>query len=361
MSAASALEWAIICLALLTLLAIVERQVRFWRSHEKKSKTKPKNADFPSADLLALITIEVSSRLGAGESAETAWQTAWARRGFDSGKVDSAGIPKALINPDIHGKDKEMRLAAASALASACRFSFLLGAPLAEVLERTATSIEGTLRAFEAQQRAFAAPVLSSRVLASLPILAIFFGEAMGAGSLEWLFSTSLGRICFLIGGLALTAGLVVSASMVARARAHANDRVISTTLCDLAAAGLQSGASVTEVLRALAVASERPSLRITADELVLGVPWSHAWEGANEHELLRDSLEPGWQGGVSPVALLTTAAKHARERSTAGVEEDAAKLSVKLVVPLGALLLPAFVLLGLAPIIASLMQGLGL
>ena len=57
----------------------------------------------------------------------------------------------------------------------------------------------------------------------------------------------------------------------------------------------------------------------------------------------------------MSPTPLLEQVADDARRRSITQAKEVAERLSVKLAIPLGLLLLPSFVLLGLVPIVFSL------
>lgn len=64
--------------------------------------------------------------------------------------------------------------------------------------------------------------------------------------------------------------------------------------------------------------------------------------------------LRPGWEDGASPTALLVGTAAALRAGRRAADEEAAERLAVRLVVPLGLCHLPAFVVLGIAPVVAS-------
>ena len=62
---------------------------------------------------------------------------------------------------------------------------------------------------------------------------------------------------------------------------------------------------------------------------------------------------------GASPVALLEATARSLRAGRRARDEEAAERLAVRLVLPLGACHLPAFVILGIAPVVASVGMGM--
>ena len=70
-------------------------------------------------------------------------------------------------------------------------------------------------------------------------------------------------------------------------------------------------------------------------------------------------ALEPAWTAGASPVPLLRTAADRLRSRRRAETRAAAGRLGVQLVLPLTLCYLPAFVLVGLVPLVVSLARGL--
>jgi len=140
--------------------------------------------------------------------------------------------------------------------------------------------------------------------------------------------------------------------------RAGADRRVDPAVLLDITRSAIVAGASVPGALGALAEAlppeQGRPLHRVVT-ALRLGASWPEAWLGAPAEYLdLRRALEPAWVDGVSPVPLLRQAAESIRARRTARAREAAARLGVRLVLPLGLCLLPAFVLLGLVPVLLS-------
>jgi len=114
---------------------------------------------------------------------------------------------------------------------------------------------------------------------------------------------------------------------------------------------------------------------------LVLGAGWDEAWSavvatpaapradgrartGGRRPEsallgIVARCLRPAWEQGAAPAAALRAARdRHDREADARGVEA-AERLGVRVVVPLGLCLLPAFVLLGLVPAVIALGTGL--
>ncbi|MBF0940273.1 MAG: type II secretion system protein F, partial [Schaalia georgiae] len=150
-----------------------------------------------------------------------------------------------------------------------------------------------------------------------------------------------------------------VSARLLARLRSR-DGAVDEAVACDLVLAGLRCGASIPQVLAALGGAVGSDGLVRISRELRLGVGWAAAWDPTPPGtELLREGLEAAWLQGVSPEAQLRRAAAQTRRHRIADAKKAAEELGISLVAPLGALLLPAFVLLGLVPIVIHMFAGI--
>lgn len=123
----------------------------------------------------------------------------------------------------------------------------------------------------------------------------------------------------------------------------------------DLAAAALAGGASVPATFRALGRCGAGDELTAAGQSLLLGASWAEACaEVPTRLHPLRDALAPAWTAGVDPTALLSHAASAVRARRSREADVAAAKLGVRLVLPLGLCFLPAFVALGLVPVVLS-------
>lgn len=138
---------------------------------------------------------------------------------------------------------------------------------------------------------------------------------------------------------------------------------VDATILLGLLAAALDAGASVPRALHAVGRAVEGDDgavLERVAASLLLGSSWSAAWSGAPPRlDVVGQALGPAWEHGVAPSRSLRVAARHVRADRQATAAVAAARLGVRLVLPLGVCYLPAFVLMGLVPLLISLGTGL--
>ena len=72
----------------------------------------------------------------------------------------------------------------------------------------------------------------------------------------------------------------------------------------------------------------------------------------------LRRALEPSWKEGSAPLGRLESLAQSALADQEVGIELEASKLGVRLLLPTGLCFLPAFILLGVIPCIAAFAGG---
>lgn len=122
----------------------------------------------------------------------------------------------------------------------------------------------------------------------------------------------------------------------------------------------VQSGAPM---LRALAAAGSHlggdvgQGMVRFCEQVQMGATWQEAAVGCSGVLVqLLGALEPAWRHGASARVALQRLAEKLRKDRTARAERVAARLSVRLVIPLGVCFLPAFVLLGLVPLGVSFM-----
>ncbi|VEI13154.1 type II secretion system F family protein [Trueperella bialowiezensis] len=155
---------------------------------------------------------------------------------------------------------------------------------------------------------------------------------------------------------VALAAGLawVWAVPGPPRARKPAPPPAVDTAVVlDLAAAAISSGLSIPGTLTALDVATGGEQRATAARLLLMGASWEEAWEGVDGH-ILRDALHAAWTDGAAPVPLIERAAQTVRLQRRRNAKEAAERLGAKLVMPLGLCFLPAFILLGVVPVIAG-------
>lgn len=298
-----------------------------------------------AVDLSALIA-EVSARSRAGAGEREAWARTAERWGLNPA-VDDYG-PRALIEMDARAPGP-----ARGALAAA-RLSRELGAPLADLLDHYGEILAQTQAAADAAAVALAGPRTSARLLATLPLLGVGIGVAMGADPAHAILGGGLGTLAAGGGIVLIVAGYLWSKSLIARAsREAALEEAIDA---HLVAGALVTGASIPRALSAVGAAGGRGELVDAGTLLRLGAPWEEAWPVPG---LISRAIEPAWLDGANPVPLLSGAARSVVMRSDRLAREAAQRLSVRLVVPLGLCYLPAFVLLGVVPVVLSLGGGL--
>lgn len=287
-------------------------------------------------------------------------------------------------------------------LSLSLRMSENAGAPLATSLERAAEHAEERIDAFLGRQSALAAPSATGRILSWLPLIGLGLGMLMGSDPLGVLTGSVAGALAGLLGlALALigrrwTARLVRRAEeesegrgfptgqpvrlgghlareptgprarrrgsrSVKRAEACAPPGADTALMLELLAAQLRAGLSPLAALMALAEALNSGHLRQICRRLQVGATWEVAWAGtaSGSWGQLRDALAPAYTAGSPSAPLLRALADAQRLSERRAAERAAGKLSVALVVPLGLCSLPAFICLGIVPILISLLPTL--
>lgn len=259
------------------------------------------------------------------------------------------------------------------------RMSESAGAPLATSLERAAEHAEERIDALLGRQSALAAPRATGRILSWLPLLGLGLGVLMGSDPVSVLTGSILGALTGLFGlGLAFagrrwTAALVHRAEVESLRTANAESEtekpasptdaapVDTALVLELLAAQLRAGLAPLAALGALAEALNSRPLHAVCQRLQMGSSWGSAWSGsaAGTFGELRDALAPAYTGGAPSTALLLSLADAHRLSERRAAERAAGKLSVALVVPLGLCSLPAFICLGIVPILISLLPTL--
>lgn len=157
-------------------------------------------------------------------------------------------------------------------------------------------------------------------------------------------------------------------ASIPAARNPHATGSAISlgeadaALLLELCAALLAAGLPLPRILDELAehVPGCTP-LRRVVRSLELSMSWERAWAG--QSPVLRrvgDALAFTHLTGAPSAAVLRSSAALERRAELRRAERRAAELGVRLVVPLGLCALPAFICLGIVPVVISLLPRLG-
>ncbi len=131
--------------------------------------------------------------------------------------------------------------------------------------------------------------------------------------------------------------------------------------LLELLGTALESGLTVQGALRVVAGVAEpvvRGCLLQVVAGLEIGASWDDSWEGKllrSDMVKIHDALSFGALTGASVAPLLYAEAQQSRRMAGRSAEKRAAALGVKLVLPLGLCALPAFIALGVVPVVMAM------
>jgi Flp pilus assembly protein TadB len=191
-----------------------------------------------------------------------------------------------------------------------------------------------------------------------------------------WALGAGVAAGCFVSGRGALPAGGVAAAAAWVfigrtepadeRRRREGLARDLPG-LVHLLAAALATGSDVGEAVRLVCDAYPGPAsdaLSSVPSRLALGVDPANAWQPALDDPRLAPlgrAMVRARRSGASVTHEVARLAEELAQRSRFRVEERARAVGVKAAVPLGLCLIPSFVLIGVVPLVVSLLQSLAL
>lgn len=298
-----------------------------------------------------VVVMQVVALLKAGSPPGVAWS-----RAVGAG-VDLTGVP------DTGALARVLGARHAEAVVAATRLALAVGAPLGRVLEQVAGTLVAEAESRAGRQAALAGPRTTGRLLMWLPVAGGFLGWSLGADPVGTAADGGIGSAAVGLGMALLVAGRVWTDRLVAAAGGADPPGVDVQVVLELLAAAMRAGAGVPRALEATGVAIGGPdgeALTRAARALVLGATWERAWAGAPAvlDPMVR-ALQGAWLDGAAPNEALRAAGEEVRHERGSAVRTAAARLGVQLVLPLGACYLPAFVLVGLVPVLLALGNGL--
>lgn len=267
----------------------------------------------------ARLLDRVATLVAAGASPPRAWELVGSvRTGPDAG--GAARLVSA--HPDVR-----------AVLEVAAR----TGAPVAPTLHSVAAALRRSASADRAVVVALAGPRTSATVVLALPVVGMLLAAVGGVDTLGALTGAPLGRVSLAAATALVTLGRWWSRRLV---RAVEPDGRIPGVLLDVWAVALYGGGS-----------------------------WSGAGDAVRQAGLggaddpvaqarLSETLTLARRAGVPAAALLRSAAEDLRDDAAADALAAAERLGVRLVVPLGVCVLPAFVLVGVVPVVVALLSS---
>lgn len=222
-----------------------------------------------------------------------------------------------------------------SDIAAAWAVAVAVGAPLADTLRSAVAALRDALEVRAEITVALAEPVATARLLTWLPLVGVPLGVVLGVDPTR--------AVAEPIGAGALAAGILLVGVSRAWTRRLARRARPADDLpgwdAELVAVALSSGVSV-ERARTLAVAHRS---RTVTTGLPAGVD---------------AALELSMRTGAPAVELLRGEAWLERQRARTDGRHRAARLSTRLLVPLGVCTLPAFLLLAVVPAVLGVVRS---
>jgi tight adherence protein B len=227
--------------------------------------------------------------------------------------------------------------AAWRALAAAWLVATESGAPLAQTLHGLAASLRDLAQTNREVQVALAAPRATARMVMVLPVVGILFGAALGFNTVATLMTTLPGLVCLASGAVLIFAARLWNGRLVRAARPADTTPGL---VMDLTAIAISGGVSTDRARAMVARASAACGISLTQHSAVDGV------------------LALSNRAGIPAAGLLRSAAEQSRRTSRSDGARSAATLSVMLMLPLGLCILPAFMVLGVAPLLITVISS---
>jgi tight adherence protein B len=227
------------------------------------------------------------------------------------------------------------------AVAAAWFVASAAGAPLAPTLIELSGAIRDLAQAQREIAVALASPAATARLVLVLPGVGLLFGTFLGFNTIGTLLTTPIGWAC-----LGLGAGLLVAAARWNRRMVRsAEPRNTTPGLeLDLLAIAVSGGGALDRARASVAEAMARfPNGETTPDPAV---------------DLILDLSR---RAGVPAAALLRSEAVESRREARAAAAEGAQSLSVRLMIPLGLCILPAFMVLSVVPLVVTVLGSTSL
>ena len=223
-------------------------------------------------------------------------------------------------------------------LAAAWQVATQAGAPLAGCLRELAASLRDLAQVQRDLEVALAAPRATARLVMVLPVIGILFGSLMGFDSVHTLFATVPGLVCLAGGGVLMLAAAAWSRALVRRA---APTELTPGLRLELMAIAMSGGGSIDR---------SRALVHAAAERYAIG-------PGAGDDPIAR-VLDLSTRAGVPAAELLRSEAEQVRRDARSAGQRRAGTLSVTLMLPLGLCVLPAFMLVGVVPLLISVLSS---
>lgn len=302
-------------------------------------------ADALSVEAVASVVQRLAVMLGAGVAPTNAWS--YLRDAGDPSdqivgavarSVAAGGsIPEAIMSA-ASSTEAAQAGSAWRAVAASWFVANESGAPLASSLRETADTLRQLGQLHRDVDAALAGPRSTARFVGVMPVLGLLFGALLGFDTIGVLFGTPLGVGCLVAGALLTVAAARWTSRLVARARPAESSPGLTA---QLVAIGLAGGGSLAR-----------------ARDLATEALTRHDLGESDDAQRIDRVLELSRAAGVPAAELLQSEARQIGREATSRAQSRAAALGTTLMIPLGVCVLPAFMLLGVAPMMIAIFSS---
>ncbi|WP_210415913.1 type II secretion system F family protein [Humibacter ginsenosidimutans] len=233
--------------------------------------------------------------------------------------------------------DETEVLSAWRGLAAALQVATEAGSPLANALRDLATALRDLGQAQRDREAAMAGPRATARMVIALPVIGILFGAGLGFDTMHVLFATPIGIALLLIGASLLLAAGAWNRALLRRSRAV---ELLPGLAMELVAVAMSGGGSAAGAVDRVTGVCARFGLAPPVDRSVASV------------------LTLSERAGVGAVELLHAEADQERRDARGAAQTASAALGVRLMLPLAVCVLPAFMVLSVAPLVLSILSS---
>ena len=229
------------------------------------------------------------------------------------------------------------------ALAAAWDVATQAGAPLSGCLRDLAGAFRDLGQLHRDLTVALTGPRATARMVLVLPLVALLFGALLGFNTLHTLLFTGPGLACLAAGSLLMLAA------------ARWNRRLVAAALVQGAAPGLELDLTAIGMAGGGSLDRARDTARRSAERYGLRPPGSASTPA---DAVIDRVLDLSARAGVPAGQLLRSEADQARRDARSAGHQRAETLAVTLMLPLGVCVLPAFMLVGVAPLLLSVLTA---
>lgn len=230
------------------------------------------------------------------------------------------------------------------AVAATWRIANDVGAPLAETLRSIAAAMRDAAETADDIRVALAEPAMTARLMLWLPAFGLLLGALLGFDTLTVLVTNPIGLACLIVGVALLGAARFWTRRLVGAASGGVPNPGLRA---ELTAVALSGGISIAR------------ATTLVDDAHRDAAPVSGGQGSAREAGSSTDRvLELSRLAGVPAVELLRASAADERRAARTSARLRASQLGTRLLLPLALCTLPAFFLLGVAPLVLSVITS---